>query len=109
MECKSDEASPGCNSLFSLVSVVFALIFVKAGSIPRGVWRAGYTLCLGVLTPSYGVGFDVMSRSHCIHPTGRLPVRLKHKKTSLTSIYSKLTCCTTVTLIYSKLTTFTLI
>ena len=57
-----------------------ALIFVEAGSIPRRVWPAGCTLRLGVPSPSHGVGFDVMSRSHCTHPTGGLPVRLKHKK-----------------------------
>ena len=37
------------------------------------------SVLIGVPSPSHGVGFDVMSRSHCTHPTGGLPVRLKHK------------------------------
>ena len=32
---------------------------------------SGCTLRLGVPSPSYGVGLDVMSRSHCTYPTGR--------------------------------------
>ena len=41
---------------------------------------SGCTLRLGVPSPSYGVGLDVMSRSHCTYPTGKggQPVRLKH-------------------------------
>ena len=44
---------------------------------------SGCTLHLGVPLSSYGVGLDVMSRSHCTYPTGGLPVRLKHKKKHL--------------------------
>ena len=34
----------------------------------------------GILTTTYGVRLDVMSRRHCTYPTGGLSLRLIHKK-----------------------------
>ena len=83
LECKSDEASPGCNPFVCLSCIRYVvLIFVEAGFDPPAKLASWCSLRLGVPSPSHGVGFDAMSRSHCTHPTGGLHVRLKHKKNS---------------------------